>query len=802
MNALIFTLSLAFLGVFIWYLATLQDRLKRWLAIVLTLLLLSISGLSLIDFEKLGGETAEAEEAATAPWPEWVRINPGIDISGGTQFLLELHDKEPQEGAVDKAVEVIRDRIDQGGTLDPLIQPAGINRIIVQIPQLKESDKAAYRKAIERVAKLEFRMVHPQRASILGEVMAGNEDAIPFDYEKAKFRETTPEGEVVVSDIIIKRRAYLSGKSVIGARPDYDELGMIDIALEMDSAKDFGDLTKRIIDESAEMGAAGRMAIVLDGVVYSALGFKENKPIFSSNVSIDGNFQLDEARELASVLVNPLENPVAIMDERGVDPTLGQTSVQNGFYAAVYGFIAVIAFMLLYYRLAGVFGVCALLLNLVIMMGMLAQFGFTLTLPGVAGIILTIGMAVDANVLIFERIREELDQGHTIAQAVKGGFGKAFSSILDANVTTLLAAVILFWQGSGAIQGFAVVLCLGILASLFAALVVTRAGFDWALSTSSISNIKITHFLSKTTFNFMGKRSMALVVSSVLISGSIATMWSKGDNALGVDFVGGDMMTLSFNAAEKVPDDELKAAVTISGVVTQYQSDGSGDNELLVLRTPENRAVAALDELNQKFPEAEFQRQSLDRVSPTIGNEFKEKALTALICGLVAIFLYIVWRFEFSFAIGAIVALTHDVLIALGLYVLAGHQFTLITVGAILTVAGYSINDTIIVFDRIREGIRQKAAKRLGDIINISINATLSRTLLTSVTTLLAVLSLYFFGGVVINDFSLMLLIGILIGTYSSIFVASPIVLLFGEKSTRESVKRSDELKAEAKGQA
>lgn len=801
MNALIFTLSLTFLGVFIWYLATLQDRLKRWLAIVLTLLLLSISGLSLIDFQKLSGEQEE-EIDGSAPWPSWVRINPGIDISGGTQFLLELADQEPQEGAVDKAVEVIRDRIDPDGTLEPLIQPTGTNRIIVQIPRLKESEKAGYRKAIERVAKLEFRMVHPHSAAILGEVLAGNENAIPFDYEKAPFRETTQDGQVIESEIIVKRRAYLSGKSVIGARPDYDELGMIDIALEMDSAKDFGDTTKRIIDESAEMGQPGRMAIVLDGVVYSALGFKNNQPIYSSNVSIDGNFQLDEARELASVLENPLENPVEIMDERGVDPTLGQASVQNGFQAAVYGFIAVIAFMVLYYRLAGVFGVIALLLNLVIMMGMLSQFGFTLTLPGVAGIILTIGMAVDANVLIFERIREELDQGNTIAQAVKSGFGKAFSSILDANVTTLLAAVILFWQGTGAIQGFAVVLCLGILASLFAALVVTRAGFDWALSTSAISNIKITHFLSKTTFDFMGKRTLALIISSVLIVGSISIIWSKGNDALGVDFIGGDLMSLSFNADKKVPDDQLREAVTTNGVVMQYQSDGSGENELLVLRTPEGQAEAALEELQQKFPEAQFERQGLDRVSPTIGDEFKEKALTALICGLIAIFLYIVWRFELSFAVGAIVALTHDVVIVLGLYVLAGHQFTLITVGAILTIAGYSINDTIIVFDRIREGIRQKAAKSLGDIINISINATLSRTLLTSVTTLLAVLSLYFFGGVVINDFSLMLLIGILVGTYSSIFVASPIVLLFGEKSTRESVKRADELRAEAKGQA
>ncbi|MEM6820893.1 MAG: protein translocase subunit SecD [Verrucomicrobiota bacterium] len=784
MNAVIFILSLTFLGVFIWYLATLMDRTKRWLAIVLTALLLSISGISLFYIP---------EEEANDPdrWP--VNINPGIGISGGTQFLLELADKQPSEAAVDQAVEVIRKRIDSSGTKEPLIQPSGENRIIVQIPKLKESEKDAYREQLERVAQLGFRMVHPRSSEILTQLAAGNTDALPFDYEELDFRDANQQGEVVMSKIIVKRRSYMGGKSVNAAWPTYDEFGSNQIALRMESAKEFGDVSKRIIEESREMGANGQMAIVLDDVVYSALGFRDNQPIYSSEVQIDGRFSLEEALELSSVLENPLETPVEIVDERGVDPTLGRQSVENGFMAAIYGFIAVIAFMVLYYRLAGVFGVIALLLNLIFMMGMLAQFGFTLTLPGVAGVILTIGMAVDANVLIFERIREELDEGRKIAQAVKTGFGKAFSSILDANVTTLIAAVILFWQGTGAIQGFAVMLCLGILASLFAALVVTRAGFDWALTTSFLSQLQITHFLSKTSIAFMQKRSIAFTVSGLLVLLSVATLYQKGEKALGVDFVGGDLLTLSF--AEKIPDDEVKAAIGDTGVTTQYQSDGSGGNELLTIRAAEDQAEGVEARLKEAFPQAEFERKSLDKVKATIGSEFKEKALTALGLGILGIFAYVLWRFEFSFAVGAIVALVHDIIIALGIYVLLGHQFTLITVGAILTVAGYSINDTIVVFDRIREGIRQKVAKSLIDIINISINATLSRTLLTSVTTLLAVLALYFFGGVVINDFSLMLLIGILVGTFSSVFVASPIVLLFGEKSTKDSVKKADELK-------
>lgn len=796
MNLLIFTLSLAFLGVFVWYLASLKDRIKRWLALVLTGLLLAISAISLIDFKELrdGGR----EVSGHAPWPTWIKVNPGIDISGGTQFLIELADPEPSQGAIDQAVGVIRQRIDSKGTTEPLIQPAGKNRIIVQIPQLPEDEKAAYREQLERVAKLEFRLVHPRTDEFLARIRAGETDVVPFDYEVAPFRTEDADGNPIRSEIVIKRRAYLTGKSVQAAWPTYDQFGSNQIALRMDSAKVFGDVSKRIIDESAEMGAPGRMAIVLDGVVYSALGFRNNQPIYSAEVQIDGRFKLEEAIELSSVLENPLETPVAIVDERGVDPTLGRESVRNGFQAAFLGFLAVIVFMILYYRMAGVFGVCALLLNIVIMMGMLAQFGFTLTLPGLAGVILTIGMAVDASVLIFERIREELDRGSEIAHAVRAGFGKAFSSILDANVTTLIASIILFWQGTGAIQGFAVVLCLGILASLFAALVVTRAGFEWALVSERLKNIRITHFLSTTNFGFMRKRVLAIGVSGILLLVAITTLAEKGNDALGVDFVGGDLITLSFDPAHKVKDDLLKSVINESGVVTQYQSDGSGENELLTIRAPQGRGEAISQALSQAFPDAAFERKSLDRVSATIGGEFQEKALTALIGGLLAIFAYIVWRFEFSFALGAMTALVHDVVIALGLYVLVGHQFTLVTVAAILTVAGYSINDTIIVFDRIREGIRQKAAKSLADIIDISINATLSRTLLTSFTTLLAVLALYFFGGVVINDFALMLLIGIVVGTYSSIFIASPIVLLFGEKATRQSVVKADEVRAQA----
>lgn len=781
MNPTLFLMALIFLGLFIWYAATDFERQRRWLSVVLTVLLVSISAIALIN---PGAERSEEPGASVPPWPAWVNINPGIDISGGTQFTIQLAGN-PKPEAVEQAVEVIRGRIDTMGTTEPLIQPAGKNRILVQIPGIEEEQKGEFRRQLERVALLEFVMVHPLNQSLLSQIDAG-EARIPFEYRMVDYYYIDKQdNERKSRKLLVKKRAGMTGEMVQRAWTTYDQLMLPNVVLELKDKgqKRFYEFSQEIIKESGESGQQGTMAILLDGVAYSAAGFKDNRPINSSQVTIDG-LKEDEAIELSNVLENPLQTPVSIVDERGVDPTLGKASIDSGFRAAIIGFALVVIFMAVYYRTAGLISVFALLLNLFIVLGLLAQFQVTLTLPGVAGIILIIGMAVDANVLIYERIREELDSGNDVIHAIRGGFGKAFSSIMDANLTTLIAAAILFWQGTGALKGFAIVLCLGILSSLFSALVITRSGFDWVAAGGFLKQLRITHFLSNTAYPFMSVRKICLTLSGLLVLGAITTYLTKGDAVYGVDFVGGDLLTMSFN--ERVPDNEIRQAIGTGGVTIQYQDVTGSAQEYLILRTPFGEAEGAEAKILAAFPDAGFERTSLDKVDAAISGEFLRKAITALVFGLIGIFVYVMWRFETSFAIGAIAALVHDVIVTLGIFALAGHQLSLVTVGAILTVAGYSINDTIVVFDRIREGIRQNPGKSLSELIDLCVNATLSRTLLTSGTTILALLALHIFGGLVIHDFAFMLLIGVVVGTYSSIFIASPIILIFGQRAQRE----------------
>lgn len=771
MTYIILFLSFVFLLFLIWYLASTVETNRRWVALSLIASLMAICFISLKP-------TEEAKKSEGMPWP--IAIRPGIDIRGGTQFMVELKGK-PTPEALDQAVEVLRRRLDRFGVAEAILQPIGANRISVQVPGIAEKEKNGFRSQLERVAKLEFSLVHPQNYQLLGQIERGEEE-LPFDYVSLPLLNHDSKGNKTVRKILVKKRASMSGKHVTNAFRSAGRMGLPEVIIKFDSEgkKKFGDLT------AANEGK--QMAIILDGEVYSAPNIRE--PIYGGSCSISGGSMTPlEAEELASVLENPLDTPVEIVDERGVDPTLGKASIKAGFHAAIIGFCLVMGFMVFYYRRAGLFSALALILNLVILLGLLAQFGATLTLPGVAGIILTIGMAVDANVLIFERIREEINAGKPVRHAIRAGFDKAFSSILDANITTIIAAAILFLQGSGAIQGFAVVLCLGIISSLFAALIITRSCFDWAFHWKPQGKLSMMRFFDKISFDYMGKRMVTFVASAIVTVICASTWYLKGDNAYGVDFAGGDLLTLEFE--QKVPDDTLHQAKGVAGATIQYQksSGATEKDEILTVKAPVDQAEVIQKNLEDAFPNAGFKRLSLDKVKPAIGEEFKTKAAVALALGLVGIFLYITVRFEASFAIGAIVALIHDVIITLGAFTLMGHQFSLTTVGAILTVAGYSINDTIVVFDRIREGLRTDSRTPLAEVMNTCINATLSRTFLTSFTTFIAVFALFIFGGFVIHDFAIMLMVGIFVGTYSSIFIASPLVLLFGAKAKREAAR-------------
>ena len=750
-----FGLSLVFFVLFIGYFLTTETRKRMRLSVFLTLTLTALCLTSLFAKDETGA------------WK--VKIKPGLDLRGGTQFLLELAGSTGQ-GTLDQAVEVIRKRVDSVGVAEPVIQPVGQNRIIVQIPGVSEADKASYRRQLERVAKLEFTLVHERSDELVGD--GKTKPQIPIDSQLLMLRDRQPNGTVKEFPIVVKRRTEISGKSVANAFRSVDQLGRAVVIIEFnpEGRKKFGNLTEQNIGR--------RLAVILDGEVYSAPVIRS--AIYGSCEISGGNMSSVEAEELASVLKNPLENPVSIIDERGVDPSLGASSVQSGFLAGWVSIVAVGLFALVYYRWLGLVSVFGLALNILILLGLLAQFGFTLTLPGLAGLILTIGIGVDANVLVFERIREELVHHRTALEAVGSGFQRAFSSILDANVTTVIAAAILFWQGSGPVQGFATVLCLGIFSSMFAALIISRTGAEWLAEKGGRGSLHMMRLFENCKINFLGLRGPAFILSGLLLGAGLVTVVIKGEKVLGVDFTGGDLVTFSFQ--EKVDDGKIRSSLGSMAEVVQYQRSPVGGQEVLSLRTAFGMGEKAGETLAKDFPQAKFQQLQLDKVAGVVGKELKQKALIALILGMIAIFFYTTWRFETSFAIGAIVALLHDVLISLGIFALLGRELSLPMVGAILAVAGYSINDTIVIFDRIREFFRGGIGADRAGVMNLAINQTLSRTLLTSGLTFLAVLVLFVLGGRVINDFALILLIGIVVGTYSSIFIASPIVLLFGRK--------------------
>ena len=485
-----------------------------------------------------------------------------------------------------------------------------------------------------------------------------------------------------------------------------------------------------------------------------------------------------ESRSLASALQNPLQTPVVIESERSASSTLGQDAIKSGVAAGVGGLVLVLFFVVIYYRFAGLIAVVGLVVNIIVLFGSMAMFGFVLTLPGIAGVILTIGLAVDANVLIYERLREELESGKSLAASIQGAYQKAFSVIFDANATTLITAAILFWQASGPIKGFAVTLVVGIIASVFSAMVVTRMLFSWALKIGFLKRVTMLHLISGQGINFMGRRFLWVGISVTVAIISIAGFALKYPHNLGIDFKGGDLLLMKYEKPVELA--AVRAHITplgFSDISIQKESDPTSKTEFISIRGPIDSAEKIEAELEKTMPEAGFTVQQKDKVGNVVSGELLKSSLMALGLGMLGIFLYVTARFDMSFAIGALVALLHDVIITVGMFSIFGRELSLIMVGAILTIAGYSINDTIVVYDRIREGLHSGRKGSVQSIMNASINETLSRTLLVSGCTMLSVAALFFFGGPVLHDFAFSILIGIVVGTYSSIFIASPIVL-------------------------
>ena len=553
----------------------------------------------------------------------------------------------------------------------------------------------------------------------------------------------------------------------------------IQFEMNSDGARIFGEITRKY---SPKGNRHHLLAIVLDGELYSAP--RINGPIEGGRGVITGSFGLREAFELAYVLENPLEAPVSIIEERTVEPTLGQDTIDSGIKSAFIGTIAVAAFMLVYYLLAGAVANIALMLNIVVLIGVLCSVGTTLTMPGIAGIVLTVGMAVDANVLIFERIREELLAGKSLRGALNAGYNKAFGTIFDTNLTTLISSVILIFMGTGPVKGFGVTLTIGVCVSMFTALVVTRLIFDFLLAKNMLVSLKMLQLVKNPKIDFLRWAKPAFALSWLLVIVGVGYGVYRGKDLLGVEFSGGDNLTFAFT--QKVDVDRIRTAtakLNVGEAMIQYDKEVSGNKETLKVTT---RVVSEKDQgtgkrveqlLQEEFKEAGFKQISAERVGPTVGKEIQETAIVASLLAMFGILVYVAFRYEFSFAVAAIVAILHDLFMTAGWFFLTGGQMSAPWVAAMLTIIGFSINDTIVIFDRIREDLKLGVRGSFRELINHALNQTLSRTIITSGTVFIATMSLYLFGGAVIHDFAFTFLIGILTGTYSSIYIAGTFVL-------------------------
>jgi len=621
-----------------------------------------------------------------------------------------------------------------------------------------------------------------------------------WDVKPREFDDGTELLELYVVRTQRGNQAMLTGEVVNDARQTFDQGGQpaVDMSMDPTGARKWAKITRENINN--------RIAIVLDNYVYSAP--RVNVEIPNGKSIIEGDFTMEEAKDLANILkAGSLPAPTRIVEEAIIGPTLGKEARAQGIISVVAGLGMVLIFMVAYYAKGGLIANIALVFNIFFILGILAQLNAALTLPGIAGIVLTIGMSIDANVLIFERIREEMRDGSPLLKAITSGYSKAYSSIVDANVTTFLTGAILYWLGQGPVKGFAITLMIGIACSFFSAVFITRVIVSWMSKRGDESKISFATPFSKNLFsnismNFMSKRKMAYIGSSIVIVIGIVLMVTKG-LTLGVDFTGGRSYVVRF--AEQVETTSLKVALdgkledagtevktyganNILKVTTSYlvnEESTEADNEV---KSKIIDGIAEATGLNYVDSETamgdnDFTISGSSKVGATIADDIRNSSQESVIFALIAIFIYILIRFRrWQFGLGAVVALFHDTLFVLSAFAIAkvfGFSFEIdqVFIAAILTVIGYSINDTVVVFDRIREtlGIKSKASNE--ETFNTAINNTISRTLMTSLTTLVVILILFIFGGEVLRGFSFALLVGILVGTYSSIFIATPVVL-------------------------
>ncbi len=710
------------------------------------------------------------------------KIHLGLDLQGGTEFRVSLDTNhisatdtnhntvnaaDERKRQVSQAITILRSRVDSMGVAEPVIAAAGENEISIQLPGLSQAAQDEARTKIQKAAFLEFRVVHPQNREYLSQ----QPQIVPPGNEILKMKRKDDNGNVSYISYLVQKKSSeeLTGKYIKKAYASRDTSGAPEVNIEFDAegTKKFGKLTTDNTD--------GFMAIVLDNEIQTAPHIEE--PITGGRCRISGGaMDIAEAISTANMLENPLETPVHIDAMSAVSPTLGSDSIHKGVWSAVIGTLAVVIFMAVYYHRCGLLADFAMVLNLVITLGIMCSIGTTLSLPGIAGIVLTVGMAVDANVLIYERLREEMSLGKSMRGAIAAAYSRAFATIFDSHTTTLISAVILIYMGTGPVKGFGVTLTIGVALSLFTALVVTRLIFDALLNRGWLNKVGMMHIIKNPEWDFMKWTKLAYIGSAVVIVAGMGYGIHRGGKVMGPEFAGGDAVT--FNFSNKVEVDKLRevlqpALAADPGI--QYEKGVGAENLKIVV--PFGKAGIVTNTLARDFPTAGFTVGAMNTIGPSVGQDIQRSAVFASFLSLFGILFYVAFRYEFSFSIGAVLAVVHDVLVTLGIFFISGKQLSAPIVAAALTIIGFSLNDKVVIFDRIREDLKLGMKGTFREIINKAVNQTLSRTIITSGTVFLSTMSLFVFGGGAIKDFAFTFLIGIISGTYSSIFIACALVL-------------------------
>jgi protein-export membrane protein SecD/preprotein translocase SecF subunit len=712
----------------------------------------------------------------------------GLDLNGGVQLVLRVKTDGVEPGkrseTVDQAVQIIERRVNELGVAEPVVARYGSNdRILVQLPGVSDVEQA--KRVIKATAQLRLTLVEngpfPSREAALQTY--GNQ--IPPHLELLPGPAAGGQSGTAAF-YVVQRDAAASGTDLRDARASVDEFNRPAVAFTLtpDAGRRFGAFTERHINRL--------LATVLDGRVASVATINSRIDESGQIVGFNRDEMLDQVVTLRS---GALPADMEYVADHAVGASLGREAIRSGVVASAGGLALVGLFMLAYYRRSGVNALVSIAVNLLILVGLIALIPVTMTLPGIAGLILTIGMGVDSNVLIFERIREELTRARSARLAVAAGFDRVWVTIVDTHVTSLIAAALLYQFGTSSIRGFATTLTLGLVANIFTAVFVSRTLFEISLrrqrtGPQSLGFSPAHAFLASTRIRFSRWGWHALIASSLVIAAGVAAMTMRG-LPLGLDFAGGTSAVIEF-ASPGVTEDDVRQAVAPLPGDESVQRYGSASERRFQVRLPlsgelsgdesgDDALESGLERLTTALTKAKlpaFEIVERELVSAAIGADLQRRGVYATLASIAAISAYIAVRFRLSFAAGAIGATVHDVLVTLGCLAIAGYDLSLNVTAALLTVIGYSVNDTIVIFDRVRENIKLMRGEPLAAIVDISVNQTLSRTVITAGMTLLSVLALYLFGGEVLRGFAFTMLVGIVSGTYSTVFIASSIATL------------------------